>query len=173
MLFILLISLFVYEYVLMLKIFFGYSHCVSITFVGVGFSYDLRLVRVDRPHVPMWSQMLTAYSAQGSTHVSWRFIYVKDIIGSIGYLISQHFNFCKRNVRTPAWVYNVIMSAWIIVRLGTLDVVIRGVPFIEGFLSSGCRPDKLLADFPWVFPSTGFLQSGGRCSGGLIHSVTF
>ena len=63
----LLISLFVCEYVLMLN-FFGYSHCVSITFVGAGFSHDLRLVRVDRPHVPRWSQMLTAYSAQGSTH---------------------------------------------------------------------------------------------------------
>jgi hypothetical protein len=66
----------------------------------------------------------------------------------LGYLIPQHLNFCKRNFRTPAWVYNVIMSAWIIVRSGTLDVDIRGVPFIEGFLSSGCRPDKLLADFP-------------------------
>jgi hypothetical protein len=32
---------------------------------------------------------------------------------------------------------NVIMSAWIIVRSGTLDVDIRGVPFIGGFLISG------------------------------------
>ena len=52
----------------MLKI-FGYSHCVSINFVGAGFSYALRLIRVDQPHVPMWSQMLTAYAAQGSTHI--------------------------------------------------------------------------------------------------------
>jgi hypothetical protein len=50
------------------------------------------------------------------------FVYVEDRDGSIGYLIPQHLKFCKRNVRTPAWVYNVIMSAWIIVRSGTLDV---------------------------------------------------
>ena len=31
----------------------------------------------------------------------------------------------------------IIVSAWIIVRSGTLDVDIRGVPFIEGFLISG------------------------------------
>jgi hypothetical protein len=43
-------------------------------------------------------------------------------VGSTGYHIPQHLNFCKRNVRTPAWVYNVIMSSWIIVRSGTLDV---------------------------------------------------
>jgi hypothetical protein len=30
-------------------------------------------------------------------------------------------------------------SAWIIVRSGTLGVSIGGVPFTEGFLSSGCR----------------------------------
>jgi hypothetical protein len=50
------------------------------------------------------------------------FIHVEDKNGSTGYLIPQHLNFFKRNVRTPAWVYNVIMSAWIIVRSGTLDV---------------------------------------------------
>jgi hypothetical protein len=66
-----------------------------------------------------------------------KIIYVEDRDGSTGYHIPQHLNFCKRNFRTPAWVYNVIMSAWIIVRSGTLDVDIRGVPFIEGFLSSG------------------------------------
>jgi hypothetical protein len=49
----------------------------------------------------------------------------------LGYLIPQHLNFCKRDFRTPAWVYNVIMSAWIIVRSGTL-----GDPSGE-FLSSG------------------------------------
>ena len=48
------------------------------------------------------------------------FIYVEDRDGSAGYLIPQHSKFCKRNFRTPTWVYNVIMSAWIIVRSGTL-----------------------------------------------------
>jgi hypothetical protein len=60
-----------------------------------------------------------------------KFIYVEDRDGSTGYLIPQHLNFCKRDFRTPAWVYNVIMSAWIIVRSGTL-----GDPSGE-FLSSG------------------------------------
>jgi hypothetical protein len=36
------------------------------------------------------------------------FIYVEDRDGSTWYLIPQHLNFCKRNVCTPAWVYNVI-----------------------------------------------------------------
>jgi hypothetical protein len=48
----------------------------------------------------------------------------------LGYPIPQHSNFCKRDYRTPAWVNNVIMSAWIIVRSGTL-----GDPS-EEFLSS-------------------------------------
>jgi hypothetical protein len=63
MLFIALISFIMYEYILMLI--FWCSHCGSTIFVGAGFSYALRLIRVDRPHVPMWSQMLTAYSARG------------------------------------------------------------------------------------------------------------
>jgi hypothetical protein len=49
-------------------------------------------------------------------------IYVEDRDGSTGYHIPQHLNFCKRNFRTPAWDFNVMMSAWIIVRSGTLDV---------------------------------------------------
>jgi hypothetical protein len=59
------------------------------------------------------------------------FIYVEGRDGSTGYLMPQHLNFCKRNFRTPAWVNNVIKSAWIIVRSGTL-----GDPSGE-FLSSG------------------------------------
>jgi hypothetical protein len=55
----------------------------------------------------------------------------------LGVFKHQHLNFCKWDLRTPARVYNVIMSAWIIVRSGTLDVDIRGVPFIEGFFISG------------------------------------
>jgi hypothetical protein len=78
MLFIALISFIMYECILMLI--FGCSHCVSIIFVGAGFSYDLRLVRVDRPHVPMWSQMLTAYSAKGQLMCHEVFIYVEDSI---------------------------------------------------------------------------------------------
>jgi hypothetical protein len=66
-----------------------------------------------------------------------KIIYVEDRDGSTGYHIPRHLNFCKRDFRTPVWVYNVIMSAWIIVRSGTLDVDIRGVPFIEGFFISG------------------------------------
>jgi hypothetical protein len=67
MLFIYLISLFVYEWVLMLK--FWVPALCGITFVGAGFSYDFRLVRVDQPHVPRWSQMLTARLARRSTHI--------------------------------------------------------------------------------------------------------
>jgi hypothetical protein len=55
----------------------------------------------------------------------------------LGHHMPQHLKFCKRDFRTPARVYNVIMSAWIIIRSGTLDVDIRGVPFIEGFFISG------------------------------------
>jgi hypothetical protein len=114
----------------------GCPHCVSITFVGAGFSYDFRLVRVDQPHVPRWSQMLTAGLAQRSTHFM-KIIYVEDSRVLLGVFKHQHLNFCKRDIRTPARVNNVIMSAWIIVRSGTLDVDIRGVPFIEGFFISG------------------------------------
>jgi hypothetical protein len=80
MLFIALISFIMYEYILMLI--FWCSHCVSTIFVGAGFSYALRLIRVDRPHVPMWSQMLTAYSARGQLMYHEVFIYVEDSIGS-------------------------------------------------------------------------------------------
>ena len=73
-----------YEYVLMLI--FWCSHCGSTIFVGAGFSYALRLIRVDRPHVPMWSQMLTAYSARGQLMYHEvciiRCTYVPDSIGS-------------------------------------------------------------------------------------------
>jgi hypothetical protein len=64
-------------------------------------------------------------------------IYVEDSRVLLGVFKHQHLNFCKRDLRTPARVHNVIMSAWIIVRSGTLDVDIRGVPFIEGFFISG------------------------------------
>jgi hypothetical protein len=66
-----------------------------------------------------------------------KIIYVKDSRVLLGVFKHQHLKFCKRDIRTPARVYNVIMSAWIIVRSGTLDVDIRGVPFIEGFFISG------------------------------------
>jgi hypothetical protein len=33
---------------------------------------------------------------------------LKTVMVLLGYLIPQHLNFCKRNFRTPAWVYNVI-----------------------------------------------------------------
>ena len=54
---------------------------MSIIFVGAGFSYALRLIRVDQPHVPMWSQILTAYSARGQLMCHEVFIYVGDSIG--------------------------------------------------------------------------------------------
>jgi hypothetical protein len=61
MLFISLISFIMYEYT---NVNFLGVHIVwSTIFVGAGFSYALRLIRVDRPHVPMWSQMLTAHLA--------------------------------------------------------------------------------------------------------------
>jgi hypothetical protein len=75
------------------------------------------------------------------------FIYVEDRDGSTGYLIPQHLNFCKRNVRTPAWVYNVIMSAWIIVRSGTLGDH-QGSSFHRGFFILRLSTRQALADFP-------------------------
>jgi hypothetical protein len=33
---------------------------------------------------------------------------LKTVMVLLGYLITQHKIFCKRNVRTPAWVNNVI-----------------------------------------------------------------
>jgi hypothetical protein len=80
--------------------------------------------------------LLTAGLAQRSTHFM-KIIYVEDSRVLLGVFKHQHLKFCKRDLRTPARVYNVIMSAWIIVRSGTLDVDIRGVPFIEGFFISG------------------------------------
>jgi hypothetical protein len=80
--------------------------------------------------------MLTAGLAQRSTH-SMKIIYVRNSRVLLGVFKHQHLNFCKRDLRTPARVNNVIMSAWIIVRSGTLDVDIRGVPLIEGFSSQG------------------------------------
>jgi hypothetical protein len=81
---------------------------VSTIFVGAGFSYALRLIRVDRPHVPMWSQMLTAYSARGQLMCHEVCIYVEDSIGSTWAFDAPALKFCKRNFRTPAWVNNVI-----------------------------------------------------------------
>ena len=79
---------------------FGYSHCVSIIFVGAGFSYALRLIRVDRPHVPMWSQMLTAYLARGQLMYQEVFIYVEDHLGSTWCLMFQH-NFFVNEISAP------------------------------------------------------------------------
>ena len=73
---------------------FGCSHCVSIIFVGAGFSYDLRLVRVDRPHVPMWSQMLTAHLATVVNSCAMKYSsMLKTLLVLLGYLIPQHKNF--------------------------------------------------------------------------------
>jgi hypothetical protein len=81
--------------------------------------------------------MLTAGLAQRSTHFHEDYSMSETEMVLLGVFKHQHLNFCKRDFRTPARVYNVIMSAWIIVRSGTLDVDIRGVPFIEGFFISG------------------------------------
>jgi hypothetical protein len=81
--------------------------------------------------------MLTAGLAQRSTHFHEEYSMSETEMVLLGVFKHQHLNFCKRDFRTPARVYNVIMSAWIIVRSGTLDVDIRGVPFIEGFFISG------------------------------------
>jgi hypothetical protein len=61
MLFISLISFIMYECILMLIS--GVHFVGALCFVDAGFSYALRPIRVDRPHVPMWSQMLTAHLA--------------------------------------------------------------------------------------------------------------
>jgi hypothetical protein len=81
--------------------------------------------------------VLTARLTQGSTHYHEDYFMSETELVLLGVFKHQHLNFCKRDFRTPARVYNVIMSAWIIVRSGTLDVDIRGVPFIEGFFISG------------------------------------
>jgi hypothetical protein len=83
------------------------------------------------------SKVLTARLTRRSTHIYMKIIFVEDSRVLLGVFKHQHLYFCKRDLRTPARVYNVIMSAWIIVRSGTLDVDIRGVPFIEGFFISG------------------------------------
>jgi hypothetical protein len=80
---------------------------------------------------------LTAGLAQRSTHFHEDYSMSETEMVLLGVFKHQHLNFCKQDLRTPARVYNVIMSAWIIVRSGTLDVDIRGVPFIEGFFISG------------------------------------
>jgi hypothetical protein len=77
-----------------------------------------------------------SFSTEVNSHIM-KIIYDEDRMVLLGVFKHQHLNFCKWNFRTPARVYNVIMSAWIIVRSGTLDVDIRGVPFIGGFLISG------------------------------------
>ena len=85
--------------------------------------------------VKLWT-LLTAGFARRSTHFM-KIIYVEDSRVLLGVFKHQRLYFCKRDIRTPARVNNVIMSAWIIVRSGTLDVDIRGVPSIGGFLISG------------------------------------
>jgi hypothetical protein len=77
-----------------------------------------------------------SFSTEVNSYIM-KIIYVEDSRVLLGVFKHQHLNFCKRDLRTPARVNNVIMSAWIIVRSGTLDVDIRGVPFIGGFLISG------------------------------------
>ena len=77
-----------------------------------------------------------SFSTEVNSYIM-KIIYVEDSRVLLGVFKHQHLKFCKRDIRTPARVYNVIMSAWIIVRSGTLDVDIRGVPFIEGFFISG------------------------------------
>jgi hypothetical protein len=77
-----------------------------------------------------------SFSTEVNSYIM-KIIYVEDSRVLLGVFKHQHLYFCKRDFRTPARVYNVIMSAWIIVRSGTLDVDIRGVPFIEGFFISG------------------------------------
>ena len=67
------------------------------------------------------SNLLTAGLAQRSTHFM-KIINVEDSRVLLGVFKHQHLYFCKRDLRTPARVNNVIMSAWIIVRSGTLDV---------------------------------------------------
>jgi hypothetical protein len=79
--------------------------------------------------------MLTARLARRSTHFM-KIINVEDSWVLLGVFKHQHLFSCKRDLRTPARVI-IIMSAWIIVRSGTLDVDIRGVPCIGGFLISG------------------------------------
>jgi hypothetical protein len=88
---------------------------------------------------PIWNaqQMAPACLAQRSTHYHEDYSMSETEMVLLGVFKHQHLNFCKRDLRTPARVYNVIMSAWIIVRSGTLNVDIRGVPFIEGFFISG------------------------------------
>jgi hypothetical protein len=81
--------------------------------------------------------LLTACLAQRSTHYHEDYFMSETEVVLLGVFKHQHLNFCKQDFRTPARVYNVIMSAWIIVRSGTLDGDIRGVPFIEGFFISG------------------------------------
>jgi hypothetical protein len=77
-----------------------------------------------------------SFSTEVNSYIM-KIIYVEDSWVLLGVFKHQHFYFCKRDFRTPARVHNVIMSAWIMVRSGTLDVDIRGVPFIEGFFISG------------------------------------
>jgi hypothetical protein len=95
MLFIALISFIMYEYVLMLI--FWCSHCGSTIFVGAGFSYALRLIREDRPHVPMWSQMLTAHLATVVNSCAMKYSSMwKTLLVLLGYLIPQHQIFVNR-----------------------------------------------------------------------------
>ena len=110
-------------------------------FVDARFSYALHLMWEDRTHVPMWSQMLTAYSTRGSTPCAMKICiirckYVEDSVVLLFKLCLQH-KFCKRNFRTPTWVNNVIGMHESCLGQLPWDVFIGRVFFTEGFLSSG------------------------------------
>ena len=68
-----------------------FSHGVGTIFVGAGFSYALRLIRVDRTHVPMWSQMLTAHLATVVNSCAMKYSSMwKTLLVLLVYLIPQH-----------------------------------------------------------------------------------
>ena len=88
---------------------FWCSHCGSTIFVGAGFSYALCLkVRrsTTRPHVE--PDVDRPFSNGGQLMCHEVFIYVEDSYGSTWVSNYPAQNFCKRNVRTLAWVNNVI-----------------------------------------------------------------
>jgi hypothetical protein len=106
-------------------------------FVDVGFSYALPPMWEDRTHVPMWSQMLTAYSTRSQLHVPWRDASLdanmSKIIWYYWAIYTSNTYFCRWNSRTPTWVNSVIglHGSW----LGHLlwDLFIRRVPFTAFF----------------------------------------
>jgi hypothetical protein len=96
----------------------------------------LGVTRGDNFSCPAMETVDRSFSTEVNSYII-KIIYVEDNRVLLGVFKHQHLYFCKRDLRTPARVNNVIMSAWIIVRSGTLGVDIRGVPFIGGFLISG------------------------------------